>query len=170
MKKVRTSIFSHQIFSTAEIKWVYAFFQNSYWFDCNCNACANNFPSLQKLPRDYLKLSGTHFKYKRCNRKELQKDVDKLKKRIRATILDEKIPVTLEVPNHYEATRKMFHDWMNLLDELLVPASHQVPSIECHSGRKKLKKSSGQKKLAKSNKSISRKKIFSHPKYSLVMT
>ena len=58
--------------------------------------------------------------------KELQKDVDKLKKRIRATILDEKIPVTLEVPNHYEATRKMFHDWMNLLDELLVPASHQV--------------------------------------------
>lgn len=101
------------------------FLKNSYWFDCNCNACANNFPSLQKLPRDYLKLSGTHFKYKRCNRKELQKDVDKLKKRIRATILDEKIPVTLEVPNHYEATRKMFHDWMNLLDELLVPASHQ---------------------------------------------
>ena len=31
-----------------------------------------------------------------------------------------------DVPNHYEAARKMFNDWMNLLDELLVPASHQV--------------------------------------------
>jgi hypothetical protein len=31
-----------------------------------------------------------------------------------------------EVPNHYEAARKMFTDWMNLLDELLVPGSHQV--------------------------------------------
>lgn len=31
-----------------------------------------------------------------------------------------------EVPNHFEAARKMFIDWMNLLDELLVPASHQV--------------------------------------------
>jgi len=29
---------------------------------------------------------GTHFKYKRCNRKELQKDVDKLKKKIKTTI------------------------------------------------------------------------------------
>ena len=75
-----------------------------------------------------MKLAGSHFKYKRCNRKELQKDVDKLKKRIRQTILDEKVPVTMEVPNHYEATRLMFHDWMNLLDELLVPGSHQVGS------------------------------------------
>ena len=81
-----------------------------------------------KLPRDYFKLSGAHFKYKRCNRKALQKDVDKLKKRIRQTILDEKVPVTMldEVPNHFEAARKMFHDWMNLLEELLMPASHQV--------------------------------------------
>ena len=54
--------------------------------------------------------------------------MDKLKKRIRQTILDEKVPVTMEVPNHYEATRLMFHDWMNLLDELLVPGSHQVGS------------------------------------------
>ena len=101
-------------------------FQNSYWFDCSCSACNNNYPCVNKLPREYLKLAGSHFKYKRCNRKELQKDVDKLKKRIRQTILDEKVPVTMEVPNHYEATRLMFHDWMNLLDELLVPGSHQV--------------------------------------------
>lgn len=105
--------------------------QASYWFSCSCDACTNNWPCFLKLPRDYLKLSGSHFKYKRCNRKELQKDVDKLKKRIRQTILDEKVPVTMleldeEVPNHFEATRKMFHDWMNLLDELLMPASHQV--------------------------------------------
>ena len=84
-----------------------------------------------KLPRDYFKLSGAHFKYKRCNRKELQKDVDKLKKRIRQTILDEKVPVSMNlgcecVPNHFEAARYMFNDWMNLLNELLIPASHQV--------------------------------------------
>lgn len=104
-------------------------FQASYWFSCSCDACTNNWPCFLKLPRDYLKLSGSHFKYKRCNRKELQKDVDKLKKRIRQTILDEKVPVTVqedEESNHLEATRKMFHDWMNLLDELLMPASHQV--------------------------------------------
>mgnify|MGYP006888607908 CR=1 FL=1 len=102
--------------------------QSSYWFDCLCEACRHNWPCFMKLPRDYFKLSGAHFKYKRCNRKALQKDVDKLKKRIRQTILDEKVPVTMldEVPNHFEAARKMFHDWMNLLEELLMPASHQV--------------------------------------------
>ena len=57
--------------------------------------------------------------------------MDKLKKRIRATILDEKIPVTLEVPNHYEATRKMFHDWMNLLDELLYAGAAFYERIVC---------------------------------------
>ena len=43
-------------------------------------------------------------------------------------ILDERIPVTMkdEVPNHFEAARVMFNDWMTLLDELLNPASHQV--------------------------------------------
>ena len=84
-----------------------------------------------KLPRDYFKLSGAHFKYKRCNRKQLQKDVDKLKKRIRQVVLDEKVPVTMkdEVPNHYEAVRIMFNDWMTLLDELLISASHQVSII-----------------------------------------
>ena len=43
-------------------------------------------------------------------------------------ILDERVPVTMkdEVPNHFEAARMMFNDWMTLLDELLNPASHQV--------------------------------------------
>ena len=102
--------------------------QASYWFECGCVACTNNWPYFMKLPRDYFKLSGAHFKYKRCNRKQLQKDVDKLKKRIRHVVLDEKVPVTMkdEVPNHYEAARKMFNDWMTLLDELLISASHQV--------------------------------------------
>lgn len=106
---------------------IFIILQTSYWFECQCAACTNNWPCFMKLPRDYFKLSGAHFKYKRCNRKELQKDVDKLKKRIRQTILEEKKPLTMDdVPNHYEAARKMFNDWMNLLDELLVPASHQV--------------------------------------------
>jgi len=103
------------------------FLQNSYWFECGCAACTNNWTYFLKLPRDYFKLSGAHFKYKRCNRKQLQKDVDKLKKRIRTVILDERVPVTMkdEVPNHFEAARMMFNDWMTLLDELLNPASHQ---------------------------------------------
>ena len=109
--------------------------QSSYWFECLCEACKQNWPCFLKLPRDYFKLSGVHFKYKRCNRKALQKDVDKLKKRIRQTILDEKVPVTMldEVPNHFEAARKMFHDWMNLLEELLMPASHQVNYLSLRS-------------------------------------
>ena len=49
----------------------------------------------------------------------------------RKVILDERIPVTMkdEVPNHFEAARMMFNDWMTLLDELLNPASHQVRNI-----------------------------------------
>ena len=53
---------------------------------------------------------------------------------IRQVILDEKIPVTMmdEVPNHFEAARVMFNDWMTLLDELLMPASHQVSLKDIH--------------------------------------
>jgi hypothetical protein len=49
-------------------------FQRSHWFVCACGACDNNWPTFECLPRDYLKLGGGSFKYKRCNRKELQKE------------------------------------------------------------------------------------------------
>ena len=78
-----------------------------------------DWPQFNRLPRDYLKLQGSHFKYKRCNRKELQKDVDKLKKKIKATI-------TRADENSLEEARKMYNEWMNLLDELLIVPGHQV--------------------------------------------
>ena len=62
-----------------------------------------------KLPRDYLKLAGSHFKYKRCNRKELQKDVDRIKKKVSKSVDEEE----------FEISRHLFQDWMNLLDELI---------------------------------------------------
>ena len=84
-----------------------------------------------RLPRDYLKLAGTHFKYKRCNRKELQKDVDRLKRRIQA-VVNKDHPSSLEGtgdqavdPSRFEAVKKMYCDWSNLLSELLYVPGHR---------------------------------------------
>ena len=83
-----------------------------------------------RLPRDYLKLAGSNFKYKRCNRKELQKDVDRLKKRIQAAILKNQ-PVLFESvkdsssSNGLDAVRNMYYDWSNLLSELLYVPGHR---------------------------------------------
>ena len=83
-----------------------------------------------RLPRDYLKLAGSNFKYKRCNRKELQKDVDRLKKRIQAAILKNQ-PVLFETVNDssssngLDAVRNMYYDWSNLLSELLYVPGHR---------------------------------------------
>ena len=52
-------------------------------------------------------------------RKELQKDVDKLKKKIKATIAKAD-------DQSLEEARKMYNEWMNLLDELLIVPGHQV--------------------------------------------
>jgi uncharacterized membrane protein (DUF106 family) len=52
-------------------------------------------------------------------RKELQKDVDKLKKKI-------KVAIAKADDQSLEEARKMYNEWMNLLDELLVVPGHQV--------------------------------------------
>jgi hypothetical protein len=55
-------------------------------------------------------------------RKELQKDVEKLKKKIRLTLAKPD-------PENLEIARKMFSEWMNLLDELLIVPGHQVQVV-----------------------------------------
>ena len=85
-----------------------------------------------KLPREYLKLPGTHFKYKRCNRKELQKDVDRMKRRIQAVVNKAAQAATSpsdlasqeEQPTLAVAV-KMYYDWSNLLSELLYVPGHR---------------------------------------------
>ena len=107
--------------------------QASHWFTCGCKACTNNWPCYAKLPRDYLKLPGTYFKYKRCNRKELQKDVDRLKKRINATIMQDHPTLNeggsssdvASPPSQLELVKKMYFDWSNLLEELLIAPGHR---------------------------------------------
>ena len=85
-----------------------------------------------KLPREYLKLPGTHFKYKRCNRKELQKDVDRIKRRIQAVVnkaaqaaTSPKDLASLEEQPTLEVAVKMYYDWSNLLSELLYVPGHR---------------------------------------------
>ena len=85
-----------------------------------------------KLPREYLKLPGTHFKYKRCNRKELQKDVDRMKRRIQAVVNKAAQAATspsdlasLEEQPTLEVAVKMYYDWSNLLSELLYVPGHR---------------------------------------------
>ena len=115
------------------IKIVHLFhFQASHWFKCSCKACSNNWLMFSKLPRDYLKLPGTHFKYKRCNRKELQKDVDRIKRRIQAVVnkaaqaaIAPPDPIASESQPGLEVAAKMFYDWSNLLSELLYVPGHR---------------------------------------------
>ena len=85
-----------------------------------------------KLPREYLKLPGTHFKYKRCNRKELQKDVDRIKRRIQAVVNKAAQAATspsdlasMEEQATLEVALKMYCDWSNLLSELLYVPGHR---------------------------------------------
>ena len=81
-----------------------------------------------KLPRDYLKLPGTHFKYKRCNRKELQKDVDRMKRRIQAAVnkaAQSATSGTMEGQPGLEVAAQMYQDWSNLLSELLYVPGHK---------------------------------------------
>ena len=81
-----------------------------------------------KLPRDYLKLPGTHFKYKRCNRKELQKDVDRMKRRIQAAVNKAAQAATsgsMEGQPGLEVAAQMYQDWSNLLSELLYVPGHR---------------------------------------------
>ena len=85
--------------------------QNSHWFDCTCPPCAQNWPIYERLPRDYLKLPGSNFRYKRCNRKELQKDVEKLKAKVKVRVNE----------GDLEGARELLNQWIKLLDELLVP-------------------------------------------------
>ncbi|TRY68906.1 hypothetical protein TCAL_03792 [Tigriopus californicus] len=94
--------------------------KNSHWFECGCNPCLENWPIYEKIPRDYLKLPGTSFKYKRCNRKELQKDVDKLKKKIRNKIQE----------GNLEAARALFNQLAQLLDELVLPPHQDLVNIQ----------------------------------------
>ena len=79
-----------------------------------------------------MKLAGTYFKYKRCNRKELQKDVDRLKRRIQAVVMQDP-PSSSEASSDnptaqtegLEAAKKMYFDWSNLLAELLFVPGHR---------------------------------------------
>ncbi|CAB4055686.1 unnamed protein product [Lepeophtheirus salmonis] len=95
------------------------FLKNSHWFECNCIACCKNWPIFSRLPRDYLRLPGSLFKYNRCNRKELQKDVDSVKKKIDSA----------KVVQNFEHSRQMFHGWMKLLDELIVPPHQDMINV-----------------------------------------
>merc|ERR1712029_951240 len=89
----------------------------SHWFSCTCKPCSDNWPHYLRLPKDYLKLSGSHFKYKRCNRKELQRDVDKMKKKIKIQVQ--------EKDDGLAAAKAMYMDWSRVLDELLITSSHK---------------------------------------------
>ena len=93
--------------------------QHSHWFLCACVACSNNWPTFTKLPREYLKLPGNYFRYKRCNRKALQKDVERLKKKIRSKVMESRL----------EECRELYLEWMRLLDELILPPHQDFVNV-----------------------------------------
>lgn len=82
-------------------------------------ACLENWPAYHNLPRGYLKLSGPHFRYNRCNRKELQKDVDGFKRKIKESVSN----------GNLDEAWQHFVDWSRLLHELLLPPHEDMVNV-----------------------------------------
>ncbi|XP_023348715.1 SET and MYND domain-containing protein 4 [Eurytemora carolleeae] len=62
------------------------FLQKSHWFQCSCKACVSNYPEFLRCSKDYKKLPGSAFKYKRVDRQKLNRDVEILKKEIKGHV------------------------------------------------------------------------------------
>ena len=99
---------------------MFSLFKASHWFHCECSACIGDYNTFERLARDYVKLPGAHFRYKRCNRKELQKDVEKMKKRIKYAVCTN---------NDLENAMTFYCQWATLLQELLIPPHQDFVNV-----------------------------------------
>jgi len=95
------------------------FLEKSHWFTCSCKACKNNYPEYLRCSKDYKKLPGTAFKYKRVDRQKLNRDVEVLKKDIKANV----------IKGNLEETYEIFLKWSELIDKLVYPPHQDFINI-----------------------------------------
>jgi len=95
------------------------FLEKSHWFTCSCKACKNNYPEFLRCSKDFKKLPGTAFKYKRCDRQKLNRDVDRLKKEIKASV----------VKGDMESAYETYLRWSELIDSLVYPPHQDFINI-----------------------------------------
>ena len=62
------------------------YLERSHWFTCGCAACKNNYPEYIRCAKDFKKLPGSAFKFKRCDRQKLNRDVESIKKEIKMCV------------------------------------------------------------------------------------
>lgn len=95
------------------------FLEKSHWFTCGCKACKANYPEYVRCSKDYKKLPGSAFKYKRCDRQKLNRDVESMKKEIKMNMMK----------GESEAVWEGFIQWSQLVDSLVYPPHQDFINI-----------------------------------------
>ena len=95
------------------------YLEKSHWFTCACLACSQNYPQYMRCAKDFKKLPGSAFKFKRCDRQKLNRDVEAIKKDIKLCVSK------LEHERMYE----MFLNWSELVDKLVLPPHQDFINI-----------------------------------------
>ena len=96
-----------------------SYLERSHWFTCACPACANTYPEYLRCAKDFKKLPGSSFKYKRCDRQKLNRDVEVIKKDIKKCV---------SIGEH-ERMYEMFLKWSELVDKLVIPPHQDFINI-----------------------------------------
>ena len=95
------------------------YLERSHWFTCGCQACTQNYPQYMRCAKDFKKLPGSAFKFKRCDRQKLNRDVEAIKKDIKLCVSK------LE----HERMYQMFLNWSELVDKLVIPPHQDFINI-----------------------------------------
>ena len=95
------------------------YLERSHWFTCACAACTHNFPEYIRCAKDFKKLPGSAFKYKRCDRQKLNRDVETIKKDIKVCVSK----------GEHERMYEMYLKWSELVDKLVIPPHQDFINI-----------------------------------------
>jgi len=95
------------------------FLEKSHWFTCACAACKANFPEYMRCPKDFKKLPGSAFKFKRCDRQKLNRDAESIKKDIKLCVSKQE----------HERMYSNYLAWSELVDNLVVPPHQDFINI-----------------------------------------
>jgi len=95
------------------------FLLKSHWFECGCKACTNNYPEYKRCARDFKKLPGASFKFKRVDRQKLNRDVEMIKKSIKLNVHG----------GNLEESYKDFKRWSDLVSQLVHPPHQDFINI-----------------------------------------
>lgn len=106
-------------YSNMELQEREEFLKKSHWFECGCKACSDNYPEYKRCARDYKKLPGSAFKFKRVDRQKLNRDVEMIKKSIKANVHG----------GNLDQSYNDFKRWSDLVSQLVHPPHQDFINI-----------------------------------------